>query len=122
MTDPGCRRLRIGGRQHGASRGREGCSDPAWSKTPRTYTSLASRNREIPSLAWEKWHPGPRCESNEHDSDVRRREVGQAHSTEEVGEQSARCVGRGGVGGGKGPDQGESGRAKQVPDTEPEPE
>jgi hypothetical protein len=68
------------------------------------------------------WRRGPRCESTEDDSDGRRREVGQAHSTVEVGEQHARCVVRGGAGGGKGSDRGESGRANQVPDTGPDKE
>lgn len=49
-----------------------------------------------------------------------RREVGQAHSTEDAHEQSARCAARGGGGGGKGGlTKGNFGRAKQAPDTEP---
>ena len=44
-------------------------------------------------------------------------EVGQARITYEAAEQR-RTSGRGG-GGGKGPDQGEHGPAKRVPDTEP---
>ena len=44
-------------------------------------------------------------------------EVGHAHSTDEAGEQSG--DGRGGGRGGKGWDQGECGRAKHGPDTEP---
>ena len=39
------------GRRNAASRYRKWCCDPAWSKTPRTHTSLARRNREIPSPA-----------------------------------------------------------------------
>jgi len=39
--------LNICGRQYGLLRYREWQSDPAWSKTPSTYTSFSHGNREI---------------------------------------------------------------------------
>jgi len=50
---------------------------------------------------------------------ARRRGVTQFHSTEETGEQG-RCATAGGVGGGKGTDQGEHFAIATGPDTGPE--
>jgi hypothetical protein len=55
----------------------------------------------------------------EYCGDERVWEVGQAHSTREASEQRQRCADACGGSGGKGPDQGESATAKQVPDTAP---
>lgn len=55
----------------------------------------------------------------EHYGDGRAWEVGQARSTGEASEQGQRHAAARGGSGGKGPDQGESATAKQVPDSVP---
>jgi hypothetical protein len=55
----------------------------------------------------------------EYCGDVRAWEVGQVRSTREASEQRQRCAAAHGGSGGKGPDQGKSASAKQVPDSAP---
>jgi hypothetical protein len=79
------------------------------------------RNPGGPAVGLAPYAGSARRILREHGRDARRREVGQAHSTEERREQRAWSATLGGAPGGKGLGQGKSGRANQVLDSGPIP-
>jgi len=90
-------------------------TESPWSRVPRDGKCGEGDPRHRSSL---EPSPGPCWEGRRpHASDVRTREVGQANSTYEAAEQGGATYCGGG--GGKGPDQGERGRAKHASDAEP---
>jgi hypothetical protein len=105
------------GRQHPGRRQREATRNPARSKTLARRDTLGTgtgRSRVRPRRSRNRAVSGSlRTKAD----DERTREVGQAHTTEEVLEQD--CESGGGEDGGKGSGQREPAPAKRVPDTEP---
>jgi hypothetical protein len=105
------------GRPHVHGRQGEPGGSPARSETPRMHGHSMRENREIlcsPAEGGRDASGRPRPYAD----DERAEEVGQVRSTDEATEQGQE-YGCGG-GGGKEPGQGEGGRAKHAPDTEPD--
>ncbi len=81
MTSGG-RRSRMIGRQHGTVRYRQNDSAPAWSRDPVHVRKLLTREPGDPASDPREIALGSALRiRKEHDSDARRREVGQADSS-----------------------------------------
>ena len=110
--------VEVGGRRDSVRCHREAHRDPARSETPGMCGNTSRENRESPSppvlMAGQAVSGSPRTYAD----DERTWEVGQAHSTREVSEQTRATWGGGD--GGKAASQRECAKAPISPDAEPE--